>query len=114
MAKRTDRGRVVETIEPIGIDSQPRCKKRRAVPEPVEQALAVVGSTRRPTKSPSKRARVAKGTPTTDPNKRTIGQRIAALREEAKILGSTSRNPTRTSRMRTRRTGRPTRRWPLA
>lgn len=86
MARRTNQGRVVETIESPGIGSQHKSKKKQAVPEPLTPASALAGTPRRATKSRSKRVPPAKGAPPTDPNKRSIGERIEALREEAKIL----------------------------
>src|SRR4051794_39445548 len=81
-----DQGRVVERTKAPGSGLEPRPRRNRAVAEPVGPASAVVNTPRKPLKGPSKRARAAKGTPTTDPNERSIGERIEALREEAKLL----------------------------
>ncbi|OJW13129.1 MAG: hypothetical protein BGO49_20240 [Planctomycetales bacterium 71-10] len=93
MAKRTHQERVVETIESPGIGSQHKSKKKQAVPEPLTPASALAGTPRKATKSPSKRVRAAKGAPTADPDERSIGERIEALREEAEVLALCLQEP---------------------
>jgi len=76
-------GWVVERIKALGFELEPRPKEKLAS---VERAPAVVGMPGQTAVMRSERQRATAGTAITDPSMRTIGQRIKALREEAKTL----------------------------